>query len=111
MKLASMIDPEAYEKGSLLPQAECPVWDSDHGELWWGGQLIRRVRVMKHPSSIQWILDAFQAAGWPSRIDDSIAQGKQADHLRQIVLSLNEGLKKLRFHVQESGQAITWTRV
>jgi len=89
---------------------EFPVWDPKSGELRWRGQVIRCVRVMAIPSSIQRILDAFQAAGWASRIDDPVTEGQHAHQLRQIVFSLNEGLDTIRFHVQEAGRALTWTR-
>jgi hypothetical protein len=91
-------------------EPERPSWHPETGELRWGAQVIRKVRVMATRSSIQLVLDTFQAAGWPSRIDDPISQGKEADQVRQIVLSLNEGLAIIRFHDQESGRAITWSR-
>ena len=72
VKLANMIDAAAGEKGPAQTFLDRPIWDAANGELWWGGQLIRRVRVMGRPSSIQKILDAFQAMGWPSRIEDPI---------------------------------------
>src|SRR3990172_8798175 len=43
------------------PVREHPVWHRETGELHWGDQVIRRVRVMRNPSSIQRILDTFQA--------------------------------------------------
>ena len=101
---------EVGEESPAPISPDRPVWHPESGELRWGGQVIRRVRVMVRPSSIQRILDAFQAARWPSRIEDPITGGKRADHVRQITLSLNEGLEVIRFHVQERGRAITWSR-
>ncbi|MFH1268863.1 MAG: hypothetical protein ABIK89_24315 [Planctomycetota bacterium] len=98
-----------------------PVWNRETGRLCWGKKVIRRVRIMKHPSSVQRILDAFQAAGWPSRIADPLSMGeknaspisskKRANAVRQVVRYLNKGLELIRFHVQEGGGAITWTRI
>ncbi len=92
------------------PVVAHPVWHAERGELRWGDQVIRRVRVLARRSTIQRLLEAFQAAEWPPRIDDPICQGEDADQLRQIVLGLNQGLEVLRFHVQEGGRAITWSR-
>jgi hypothetical protein len=92
------------------PSPDRPHWKPETGQLRFGDRVIRRVRVMARPSSIQRILDAFQTAGWPSSIDDPVAQGKHPEQVRQIVHFLNEGLDGMRFHVQKGGQAITWTR-
>ncbi len=108
--LSNRISARTSDEESVPTAPEHPVWDAKRGQLRWGEQVIRRVRVMGRPSSIQKILDAFEAAGWPSRIDDPIAQGKQPDQVRQIVLTLNNGLELIRFHVQEAGRAITWSR-
>lgn len=89
--------------------SERPSWHPERSELRWGAQVIRRVRLMANPSNIQLILDAFQAAGWPSRIDDPLPNGPDQQRLHQAVLSLNEGLDVIRFHVQEGGQAVTWS--
>jgi hypothetical protein len=102
------------EIGEEMPSplvTEHPLWQRESGKLRWGGHVIRRVRVMGNRSGIQQILDAFQAAGWPSRIEDPIARGQHAEQVRQIVLSLNKGLELIRFHVQEAGKAITWSRL
>jgi hypothetical protein len=88
-----------------------PSWHSERGELRLGVDVIRSVRVMAEPSNIQRILDAFQAAGWPARIDDPLPNGPDQQRLHQVVLSLNEGLEAVRFHVQEGGQAVTWKRI
>jgi len=61
--------------------------------------------------SIERILDAFEATGWPSRIADPVAKGRQQEELRQFIFSLNQGLEVIRFHVREAGRAITWTRL
>ena len=92
------------------PTPEHPNWHRESGELRSGAQVIRRVRVMASPSNIQLILNAFQAAGWPSRIDDPLPDGPDQQRLHQAILSLNEGLDSIRFHVQEGGQAVTWGR-
>jgi len=94
------------EPAPVIPRQ--PVWDPARGELRLGGQVVRHVRVMAQPSNIQRILDAFQGRGWPSRIDDPLPDGPDQQRLHQVVLSLNEGLSGIRFHVQEGGRAVTW---
>lgn len=86
-----------------------PVWDAERGELHWGNDVIRRVRVLRSPTNIQQILDAFQAAGWPNRIDNPLSFGQEPLH--QTLRSLNRGLETIRFHGQEGAEAITWKRI
>jgi hypothetical protein len=81
-----------------------PEWNPDRGKLLLGNKGIRSVRIMKQPSNIQLILDAFQADGWPERIMNPIA----SDKLSETIRTLNSGLKRIKFHSQEGGAAITW---
>jgi hypothetical protein len=90
------------------PPSDRPVWQAETGQLRAGDGVIRRVRVMREPSNIQQILDAFQSAGWPNRIDNPLPLGQQ--QLHQTLRSLNRGLAKVRFRAQEGGKAITWER-
>lgn len=100
---------EVGEELPRSPSASLPAWDRKSGTLRLGKRIIRRVRVMKQPSNIQQILDAFQAAGWPTRVANPLSLGQQ--QLHESLRSLHRGLKKLRFRSQEGGQAITWERV
>ena len=100
---------EVGEELPRSPSASLPAWDRKSGILRLGKHTIRRIRVMKDPSNIQQILDAFQAAGWPARIPNPLSLGQQ--QLHESLRSLHWGLKKLRFRSQEGGRAITWERV
>ena len=97
------------EEGSTTAEDEHPTWNVDRGELRFGGQLIRRLRVLQRPTNIQQILDEFEAAEWPSRIDNPLSLGQE--QLHQALRSLNRGLDLIRFHGQEGAQAGTWTRI
>ena len=71
--------------------------------------MIRPVRVLRNPSNIQHVLDSFESAGWPSRIDNPLGLGQE--QLHQTLRSLNRGLKAIRFHAQEGAEAVVWQRV
>ena len=94
--------------GDEPPQPGKPFWDISTGELRLGKKVIRRLRVMHNPSNIQQILDEFQLLLWPSRIDNPL--DSDPEKLHQTLRSLNQGLKKIRFHAQESANAVTWER-
>jgi len=74
-----------------------PSWHAESGLLRLGPNVVRQVRVMAEPSNVQRILDAFQAAGWPARIEDPLPNAPDQQRLHQAVFSLNEGLDGLRF--------------
>jgi hypothetical protein len=90
------------------PRRDVPSWRPDLGQLLWGDRVIRDVRVMRKPSNIQLILDAFEAANWPPRIDDPLPDGPNQHRLHLTLQSLNSGLEVIRFHAQEGGSAIYW---
>ena len=83
-----------------------PEWDASAGELWYGGQVVRRVRCMKLPTKIQQLLDVFQAAEWPRSVAARTSWDQQSAH--QTVNSLNNGLLKIRFRVRDGGQTFAW---
>jgi hypothetical protein len=83
-----------------------PEWNPNSGQLLFGGKVIRKVRLMKKPSSLQLILDAFQAADWSESIDNPTAANKLSERLR----TLNTGLKRIKFHAQAGGTEISWAR-
>lgn len=89
-----------------VSQSDKPRWDAASGKLYLGNQLVRRVRLLQHPSNVQQILDAFQAAGWPRQIKNPLGGDQQTLH--QTLRSLHTGLSGLRFHSQEGGQAVSW---
>ena len=88
---------------------ERPRWDAGRGEVRFGGEVIRPVRVLRNPSNIQHVLDSFESAGWPSRIDNPLGLGQE--QLHQTLRSLNRGLKAIRFHAQDGAEAVVWQRV
>jgi hypothetical protein len=97
---------EIGEKQDPQHPRDLPSWDESSGNLLWQTKVIRRIRVLASPSNIHIILDAFQRAKWKSKIKNPLRLGQQ--QLHQALRSLNQGLKKIRFHAQEGGKAITW---
>lgn len=100
---------EIGESRTRIRNATVPSWNAESGELVWGNRTVRRVRIFRVPSNVQLILDAFQQAGWPTRIDNPLPHGPDAQKLHQALFSLNKGLKRLAFCSQEGGTAISWS--
>lgn len=85
-----------------------PSWDSASGELRWGGQTIRNVRVMREPSNVQLLLDAFEAQGWPPRIDNPLPDA-EPHQLNQALQQLKKNLSGIAFRSQEGGKVVCWS--
>lgn len=91
--------------------APIPVWNRQSGELTLDGVLIKRFR--RRATAQFEILDAFQAAGWPTEIGDPIACAatiEVSDVARDAIKSLNKNMrvKLLRFGVCQQGQRLYW---
>ena len=93
---------ETGDPGSLVR----PHWNQNEGKLLFRKKVIRRVRINKHPTNIQLILDSFQAANWDANITNPLARGSQ--QLHEALRSLNRHLKQIHFHSLEGGNAIRW---
>lgn len=102
---------ESGEQQQHVQQASQPAWDSSTGVLRYAGKRIRKVRMMKNPSNIQRILDAFEDQGWPKKIENPLAAATDQQQLHQALRSLNNGLSKIHFHAQEGGQSINWDTI
>lgn len=97
--------------GSAAPatdRLDVPSWDSASRELRFGGQTIRQVRVMRKPSNVQRLLDAFQAQGWPPRIDNPLP-GTDENQLNQALRQLKRNLSGITFRSQQGGKAVCWS--
>lgn len=86
-----------------------PQWRRDAGELWFGDTLVRQVRLQVN-SRIVMVLDAFEAAQWPSSIDDLLSNAGAA---RDVVRQLNKDArnKAITFHTASIGRdrcAVVW---
>lgn len=82
---------------------EPPVWNADKGELFFRGQLCKRLD--RRARNQRRILDEFHDLGWPSRIEDPLPPpAKLADTLRDLVRNLNA----IAFRGDGSGKGIIW---
>src|ERR1700722_14605728 len=74
-----------------------PEWNRDTRELRYRGKVIRRISATTRAPRIIAILDAFQAKGWPSRVDDPLPGGHDSVRLHGAIRGLNKGLQMIRF--------------
>ena len=83
-----------------------PEWDSERGELRYGGAVIRKVD--RRAANIRLVLDSFQELGWPTRVDDPSTGGKDQARVNGTVKRMNESLTAIRFHADGSGAGYSW---
>ena len=86
-----------------------PRWDSRRSALFVGDTLIKKVPVLARNQLA--LLAAFQARGWPRRIDNPLASNghaRRAQALADAVHGLNRNLraKVIRFHADEKGRSV-----
>ncbi|HWA99686.1 MAG TPA: hypothetical protein VG713_14385 [Pirellulales bacterium] len=86
--------------------ARTPRWDKARGVLELDGTVIRKVRA--NARRLRTILETFETSSWPSRIDDPLSGGPDAQRLREAVADLNKGLKQIRFRADGTGMGINW---
>jgi hypothetical protein len=100
---------------SLPPQKEVPIWDSENGELWYQGQLVKRFE--KAAPHQRRLLDAFEASGWRDEIANPFADASIARYLTDELLCRTaqdlsgslHGDTNLRFGKRISGAYATWS--
>jgi len=95
------------------PAAAIPHWDDDARELRYRGQLVRVVKRPTQALNIVTILRAFQAAGWPARIDDPFRRKSSDQTRRSDVENLKKLLLKplLTFACDGNGTGFLWKKV
>ncbi|MBW3596970.1 MAG: hypothetical protein KY475_06810 [Planctomycetes bacterium] len=84
-----------------------PRWDAARRELRYRGRVVRRVRSARVAHTISAILDAFEEADWPPRIEHAVDVSLSPQPVHDAVQSLNRRLHELRFRVD--GVYICWT--
>ncbi len=86
------------------PNEEIPSWNRETGQLEFGRQLCREIRVARATSIVP-VLDEFQAAGWPPSVayfNDTVDEQR----IHQVVRNLNSNLNGICFSAQD--QNICW---
>src|SRR5262245_31999007 len=89
--------------------ADKPKWDQDRRELWLGNLLCKRYR--NRAKNQEPILDFFEQAGWPARIEDPLPpslHGDEMQRLRDTVAQLNNGNPHIFFECDGNG-SILWS--
>ena len=86
------------------------MWDPEQSLLTFGGE---RARVVaRRAVNLIPVLDSFQRAGWPVRIDDPLADpkapSKDVQRLHETIKSLNKNIELIEFHADGRGKGITW---
>lgn len=100
---------------SLPPQKEVPRWNSENGELWFRGQLVKKFE--KAAPNQRRLLDAFEASGWRDEIanpftDPRIQRYTTDDLLCRTAQDLSgtiAGDTRLRFGKRIGGAYATWS--
>ena len=93
--------------------AATPHWDNDTQKLSYLNQTVRKVMRPKQAYNIVTILNAFQDAGWPHRIDDPFGRKPSDDTRRRDISNLNKGLRngRLKFACDGNGTGFVWNKI
>ena len=103
--------PPAATPGSRRGAA-VPHWDEQARELRYRSKVVRVVKRPKQAHNIVKILQAFEAAGWPPRIDDPHHRKPNDETRRRDVSNLNKGLDTslLTFACDGDGTGFLWRK-
>lgn len=103
--LDDAVDREPSTPSEVRSRAK-PEWNKDIGELSVGGVLVKK---FSQPAANQRrVLDAFQEAGWPRKMDDPLRPDPGIDPKRRLaetVRSLNNNMKSAIFTSSATEQA------
>lgn len=111
--LFDWIDTKSYTRvlkaiGEDATAGGTPRWLARTGELWFDGEIVRRVRNAAKATLVVRILDAFEESGWPRKIDDPVTSGGDSSQRRRAIESLNTGLTRIRFACAGDGTSFSW---
>jgi len=93
--------------------AAVPHWNEEARELHYRGKVVRVVKRPRQAHNIVTILRAFEAAGWPPRIDDPHGRKPNDETRRRDVSNLNAGLDTtlMKFACDGNGTGFLWRRI
>lgn len=91
-----------------------PAWDAASRTLSWGGKVAKQLH--REASGQEVILAAFEAAGWPERIDNPLPEDRADEpkqRLRDTVKNLQRGIapRTIRFRTDGRGRGVRWEAV
>jgi hypothetical protein len=87
---------------------ELPSWDDDRAELWFRGEVIRRIARPTDSTNVILLIRAFQEENWGRRIHDPLPGVRDPERLRQTIRSLNARLTAIRFLADGTGNGVLW---
>jgi hypothetical protein len=92
------------------PDPARPCWNSETRQLTYRGKVVREVKRPKQAYNIVTILQAFEAAGWPPRIDDPHGRKPSDENRRRDVENLNKLILVpiIRFECDGNGTGFLW---
>lgn len=100
------------EAKSPIPRlSQIPWWDPERCVLLLDGEVIKQIQRPVTARNQVRILNAFQEDCWRPRIDDPLPRLPEADGSRQLadaVRRLNQGLLRIRFRRDGTGEGIRW---
>lgn len=110
--------PGEYEKllesiGESQPRGKRhlrPKFEAD-GRLTLDGEVIRVVKRFKKPSTVERLLQAFEAARWRRTIPNPFESNVDPQATYDAIGMANKNLRRIRFEVQQGGQSIAWTNI
>lgn len=87
-----------------------PEWNRGARKLWWGSKILPQFG-REAPDEMA-ILDAFQAAGWPTLIDIRVfvpLARCTKTWIADTVSNLNRRVAGIRFHADGANHAVSWS--
>jgi hypothetical protein len=100
---------EIGEEQSAPPTPDIPDWNKPLCELTFRGQVVRRIRSVTVAKNIVAVLDRFQELGWQTCIDDPLPGPPDSQRKRETLVTLNKGLKRIRFFSTGTVREIRWS--
>lgn len=88
-------------------QTERPDWNRENGTFSWRGQTVAQFDINTPPSQLDQILSAFQQADWAVRVANPLAE-LLTQQVAQALRYLNQRLRVIRIHAQESSCFLRW---
>ena len=87
-----------------------PHWNAEARKLTYRGKVVREVKRPKQANNIVTILAAFEAAGWPPRIDDPHGRKPNDETRRRDMENLNKLIKPklMKFGCDGTGTGFLW---
>jgi hypothetical protein len=87
-----------------------PCWNSETRQLIYRGKVVREVKRIRQAYNIVTILQAFETAGWPPRIDDSHGRKPTDETWRRDMANLNKLIRVpiIRSECDGNGTGFLW---